>query len=162
METGYKMTTKIKIAISAVSLVTAFAFGRWEAPEKIVTKTVTVEVDKKVQSSDIDTNRHKESKIVEVVKPDGTKETTTTVSEDTNREAKTHETNTASKSTQSSKETTNRKTLTTISFLGGISDFGTLTKTYGLGVTKPVLGPITIGVWGLSSGIYGASIGLTF
>jgi len=34
--------------------------------------------------------------------------------------------------------------------------------TFGGSVTKPILGPVTMGLWALSNGNAGVSVGLTF
>lgn len=70
-------------------LATAFAFGRYTLPEKIVEKLVTQEVVKEVIKTEIQVVEKKvyvkaqqsdvQTKIVYVEKPDGTKETTTVI-----------------------------------------------------------------------------------
>jgi hypothetical protein len=94
-------------------------------------------------------------KIVTILeKPDGTKKTV--IREDTNTVADTD----IQSSTHSKKSVEIRsKKPTQISILTG---FATVERelVYGLAVTKPVLGPVTIGVWGLNNKTIGASVGI--
>jgi hypothetical protein len=164
------MDTKYKIIAAVVVVTGAFATGRWAAPTKVVTVTQTVEVEKKHEDVAVDTNKnvHKETKTTEVVKPDGTKETTTDVTEDT--KAISHEgdkTDTDSSRTEvSSKEVTRDSSKVTISVLGGAKVFGGSEglnpPVYGGSISKPIFGPATVGIWGLSNGTVGCSVGLTF
>lgn len=134
----------------AVALVLGIAVGRWLTPVKIETKTV--EVEKKV----VDTDKKKETKVVEKVNPDGSKETVTTINETTERKSQkdTSLNSTTSKIYGGSKMT--------LSALGGLSLSGTPSMIYGASVTKPVLGPITAGAFFLTNSTIGVSLGLEF
>lgn len=140
------MTTKTKLLIAAASLLTAFAFGRWSAPE--YQKTT------KDQSETTDSSSHKKTTVVEKEKPDGTKEKKTIVEEDRDRSK--------SKTSSETEETLARRDRVSLSALGGFHFNGESSPDYGISISKPVLGPITLGIWGLQSGVIGASIGLTF
>jgi hypothetical protein len=157
------MSTKTKIIIAIVVIATSIAVGRYSAPTKIVTKTVTIEVEKKVDKVADDTNRHKETTKVEVVKPDGSKETTTKIVEDTNKQHSSIDTDQLSKKSDSSKEIIKNNDKLTLSALAGVklSDISSGLD-FGASVTKPILGPITVGLFGLKSGMIGVSVGLTF
>ncbi len=148
---------KYKVGAVVVGLTTAFAFGRYSVPEKIKIETKVVEVEKKVVT--VVRDKHKNTKIVDVVKPDGSKETTTTVIEDTVTDRKSKETGTTNAA--SSSETTKGDSKVTISALGGY-DLNSSKLVYGLSLTKPILGPIALGVFGLSNKTLGFSLGLTF
>lgn len=160
------MQTKAKIIISSVSLLAAFAFGRYSAPEKVKTETKTVEVEKKTEDTktDVDKNRHKETKVVEVTRPDGSKEKTTEVTEDTNVFKKTDQSTTdnTTKSAEESKETTYAAAKVTISALAGANVSSLSVPVFGASVSKPILGPIAVGLFGFANGLAGFSIGLTF
>ena len=151
------METKNKIILAVIALVIAFGAGRWSVPEKVQIQEKTVK-DTKVDV-DLNQNKHEETKTVEVTKPDGTKIKTTVTKEDTS----------TNKSVDKQSDTTieKEKTVTaqtakvTISALAGAS-LSQFTPVYGASITKPILGPITIGVWGLSNATGGLSIGLTF
>ena len=151
------MDTKYKVLIGVTSAVVIFAAGRYTTPEKVRIETKIVEVEKK--TTDTQRDKHKETVVVEKTNPDGSKETTTTVVEDTKTDRKT-ETD-KNKSSDVVQEKTQGTDKVTISALGGI-DLTTNKAIFGGSATKPILGPITIGVFGLSNGSAGASVGLTF
>src|ERR1035437_826052 len=73
------MDAKQIVLIGTVVLLAAFAVGRWSAPEKI--KTVTVTVEKKTDDKVVDIDNHKVTTITEVNKPDGTKTKTTVIAD---------------------------------------------------------------------------------
>jgi hypothetical protein len=159
------MTDKYKIVLLVVALAAAFACGRYLTPEKVRTETETVEVEKKVYVHDAVTDqmRHKKTTVVEVSKPDGSKEKTTVISDDTET-SKTEHDGSSSESTKigsSTSETTKGSSRVTISALAAFDSRFT-SPNYGASVTRPVLGPITLGLFALTPGIYGASVGLTF
>ncbi len=161
------MSTKTKVILATIALLVSFAVGRYTVPEKIRTEKQIVEVEKKTETKESEANRnkHKETKVVEVVKPDGTKETTTTTTEDTQTDKKTNQQD----NTQSTNTTTETKEVTfgtqktTLAFMAGARlSLDAQTPILGAQVYKPVLGPIGIGVWYLTNQTIGASIGLSF
>lgn len=156
------LTTRSKIGLASVLLITSFAFGRWSTPEKVRIETKTVEVEKKTETTDTDRDKHQETTTVEVKKPDGTVETTTKTVLDSRTDQQTKEVQTDSKSTDQVKEVTRGSSPVTVSVLGGIQLGGPPTPLYGAAITRPVLGPIAIGLFGLSNRVCGASVGLTF
>jgi hypothetical protein len=140
------MSNRTIIIIALVALLTSFAVGRFTAPEhiKIQEKIVTVEkVVVQVQH---------EVKTV-VTKPDGSS-TSTTVT-DTN----THS-NTDSNSSTISKDIPVNKNIVSISALVGthVLPFGD--QVYGASISKNFIGPVRLGVWGLSDKTFGFSLGL--
>lgn len=149
------MTTKYKIIIIVAALLTAFAFGRFSAPTKVVTKIQTVEVEKKQENQDA-----KEHEVVTIVKkPDGTSTTTITKNEDT----KTQETSTNNTDISEEKTVTKSGSRITVSALAGLSVSSlSSAPVYGLSVSKTILGPIAIGAFGFSNGLGGISLGLNF
>lgn len=151
------MDTKYKVGILAVSLVVAFAVGRYTVPETVRIETKIVEVEKKVK--DIKKDKNKETKVTTIKKPDGTVETVKTITENTKTDSKS-ETNSETK-TDNKSETIRGSDKVTLGVMGGF-DVLTNKAVYGGSVYRPVLGPIGIGVWGLSNATCGATIGLSF
>lgn len=165
-----ELTKKSKIIIVGIIVVTAFAFGRYSTPEHVKIVTKTIEVEKKQDISKTDDRAIKKKKIFihEVKTPDGRQDKTTTITDDTDTTSKTDvvTNDTNSKQSESSKEIT-RGDKVTISALAGVNPFTAAQSpgqsfTYGLAATKPLIGPITIGAFGFSDGLIGASLGLTF
>lgn len=159
------MSIKYKIIGIIVLALTSYAFGRWSAPEKIKEVVKEVEVEKKTSSKDTATDKdtHKKTTTTETVNPDGTKTTTTETVEDTSTKRNTaaNETDDTTKTSESYKEITNSTARVSILALYGIPLTGG-TPVYGGSISRPVLGPITIGVWGNSMGVAGLGMGLTF
>lgn len=162
------MPVKYKIIIALVTVLTAFAFGRYSAPEKVKIETKTVEVEKKTtdQTKKVDRNKHLKTVTTTEERPDGTKVTTTTTTVDTDTKSNTDTAinDDKTKNTETTKEVTRGGNKVTISALAGakVSFSEPLTPIYGGMVNKELLGPITIGAFGLSDGVGGIALGLTF
>lgn len=163
------MSTKAKVITSVIVITSAFALGRYTVPTKVITETKIVEVEKKTEDKkqDVEKNTKKRTETTETVKPNGEKTTTTVVTEETNTDKKTDKISTTDKTTdsESKKEVVSGQDKVTISLLGGVQLFnnnGINSLVYGLGISKPVLGPITIGAFGFNDGRVGCSLGLTF
>ncbi len=160
------MTTTQKVIVVIVLTVVSGAIGRFTAPTKVKIETKTVEVIKEVKVSNEMKVKNKKKTVTTVTdtKPDGSKHETTTVTEgvvsSTNETV--NDTKDGSISTTTSKEVTKASGRTNLSLLGGVSrdNSGLLSPTYGVGVMRNILGPITIGVWGLTTGVLGASVGI--
>jgi hypothetical protein len=140
------MTTKTKLIIAAVAVLTSFAFGRWSAPEYKKTETD--------QTENKEVDKHKKTTVVEKERPDGTKEKKTVVEEDSEKRSE--------KSSKQSEEIVGSSSKVTVSALGGFYFSDRSGPIYGLAISKPILGPITLGAFYLTPSIVGASIGLTF
>lgn len=154
------------LSIGAVLLLTAYAFGRYSAPErvKIEKEIVTVEVEKKETSKQRITDEDKKTTILEVVRPDGTKVTKKVIESDKKTDTKVAQT-VDSKSEMESKETKiiENSRRVSVSVIAGPNFFDLKQPiVFGGHVSRPFLGPITLGIWGLSSGTGGASVGLQF
>lgn len=161
------MNTKSIILIAVLLALLGFAFGRWSAPEKVKTVTQTVEVEKHTQQNQTDTDRDKHREVVttEVTRPDGTTEKTTKTVEDTSTERKTKSTDSTviTQQTTQTKESTGATAKVTISALVGTNVTNIAGGlVYGGSISKPILGPIAVGLWGLTSGVAGCSVGLSF
>ncbi len=177
--------------VAALALAGAgYAFGRFAAPDKVVTveKEVIRTVEKEVGLTHeqvfelakiLETMRREtHTETTTTVKPDGTTETK--IVEDTKTE-KTTETETekvAEKDESKTTETeTTREVETTkiverarpgwkVSVMAGL-DFpyaikGELRPVYGGSIERRLFGPLSAGVWGLTSGAGGLSLSLEF
>lgn len=154
-----------KIGVVAVSLLVSFAAGRYTVTETIKTKTETIETEKKKEDTVIVKKRDKNVKIVvtETDRPDGTKIITTVTTDLTKSSVDTNTklSDTGSKTSDSSSSTVKGESKVSLSALGGV-DMTNGHLLYGLSVIRPVLGPITVGAFGLSDGTIGASVGVSF
>lgn len=165
-----------KLAAGAVALlVIAFAFGRYSAPAKVKIETVTktVEVEKKTHDEttrvDQDRSKRTERETVELVRPDGSKETRTKVVEtsETSRDRTTtvsdREKTTKTRDEETRKEVSKTTGTLNLSLLGGakIGEWDVGPK-YGAQISRNILGPITMGVWGFNDKTCGLSLGLNF
>lgn len=159
------MSTKSKLILAIVALTASYGFGRWSAPEKIRVETIIKEVEKKVDDTKTSTDRdkHKTTTVTETVKPDGTKQTVTTTTEDTQTHKGTegHSTTENEKDSSTLKEITRATAKVTVSAMYGMPFIGGLPY-YGGMISKPIFGPITVGAFYLSPDIIGVTLGLTF
>lgn len=155
------MTTKVQVLIGLAVVLTSFAFGRYTAPEKVRIETKTVEVEKKVEHTDTNRDKHQDTTTTTEKRPDGTVITTTKTTVDTKTNRETDAATTASKSTDELKEITKTSSPVTLTLLGG-AVLSSPQLVYGGMVGKPVLGPIGISVWALSNATLGAGVSLTF
>lgn len=162
------MENRTIVILSTLMLVTSFAFGRWTSPEKVKIETRTVEVEKKTDQLQTDTNRNRRTEVTEtqITRPDGTTEKT----KKTIQTAETHKETDHSASTDSStlkeesKEVTRSTGRTTVSALIGVQLRGLTAASpllYGAQVYRPVLGPIGIGIWGFTDLSFGVSLGIS-
>lgn len=160
------MKLRYKVLISSILLLAAFALGRFTVPEKVRVEIKTVEVIREVKQTETDLSKTRHKKVTETItiKPDGTKIVTRVITDDTQTDKKSDtssETDTR-RSTDEKRETVRGASPVTLSALAGVRFANPLSLTYGLSATKPLLGPVTLGAWGLSSGEVGLSLGLTF
>lgn len=149
------MTLKAKLVLCFAALAIAFAGGRYSVSGTDVKTTEHTTTDTTKQ---VDRDTHTDT--TTVVEEDGTgkKKTTTTVVQDTTTKSKTDEVikdDKTSVATPAKRNTLNVSTLASV----GLNNF---VPVYGLSVTKEVLGPITVGAFGLTSGVVGISLGLNF
>lgn len=147
------MNTKTTVIISAVSLAVAFAGGRYsvQAPSSKTKEVVQVDTTK-----DIAKNTKKKTTIEK--NPDGS--TKTTIDEETTTDTSSV-TNSLTKVSQS--VTAVRTGTLNISALGGMDFSSSIPKPiYGASVTKEIVGPVTLGAFGLMNGVVGLSVGVNF
>lgn len=144
---------KNKIIIAVVLGIIIFAFGRWSAPEKVRIETKIVEVEKK----ESETKKKKHKKTVVVKNPDGSETTTTIEDETTERKKKSDRLS----ENDSIEQTTKSTSRLNISALVGKDPLST-NLLYGGHVSRDLIGPVSVGVFGLSNKTAGFSLGLTF
>lgn len=162
------MTNKQKIIGAVCVLALTFAMGRYSVPTSVKEETKTAETDKKSENKNTDTDKDEHTKtiIVESVKPDGTKEKTTTITDDKVQDTKVSDITVADaiKTNDQVKEVTRGNSRLTISALAGakVSFSDPIVPAYGAMISKDLIGPINVGVFGFSNGFGGVSLGLTF
>lgn len=155
------MQTRYKVIISIVIVTVAFASGRYTTPTKTVIETKIVEVEKKQTKEDVKKDRNKKTTVVEISKPNGEKQTTTTIDETVVLDRQRDTTVTKDTTKESESKTVTGDSKTSINAMFGI-DFDGKTPVYGGSVSKPVVGPIAIGIFGLTNKTLGCTIGVVF
>ncbi len=143
-----------KIVLSLLALVFAFAVGRYTASGPDITqKTETESKENKV----VDKDAHVKTVIIETTNPSGVVQKTTTITADTTTVSQDKK----ATSIDSETVTTAKKPMINVSALSGI-DFKTKLPVYGAAVSKEFLGPVSLGVFGLTNGTLAVSIGISF
>lgn len=159
-----EIQTRYKVIIVVVTLAGSYAAGRWASPTKVITEIKTVEVEKKTDQTVADVKKQKHKKIVIVAseKPDGQKDSTTTITDDVSSDSnsKTTQVDTENKTVDNKHEEDHPEPKTTIAALAGISTRDGQIQ-YGAQVYKPILGPFGVGVFGLGNATDGISCGLS-
>ena len=145
----------IIIACLVSSLVGA-AFGYYLMPDKIKTEVRTETVTQCVEKS---SDKKDNLKTVIVQKKNGDSITTITENSDTKTVA---DSQTAASSTDSTYEKISHGSKVSLSALVGTSVSSFPISIYGIAVSRELLGPVTVGAWGLTDKTFGASIGLNF
>lgn len=169
-----ELTTSKKAVIIVVYTIICIAIGRYSAAtlEKTTKETTKTEVktETKDEKKDVKTKKDKKLKKVKIEKtnPDGSKETTITTTIDTSdksvtkKDDKTTKTDDNKETSKETKVVERNSSKLNLGFLVGDDILNpTIGPSYGGYVNKEVLGPITIGAFGLSSGTCGLSLGLS-
>lgn len=163
------MTTKNWVIMVIIVGLTGVAIGRYTVPKKVTIQTQTVTTDKVNTKMDDKTNvkTHKDETTTIVKKPDGTVETITKISEDTNtgKDVAIATNIDTTDKLNTKKETVSQSGHLNLSFLAGANPFNFTSQpgiVYGASITTTLIGPVTSGLWGLSNGTCGASVGLNF
>lgn len=148
------MKLRYKILIIVVMVALAYTSGRYLTPTKVQTVTKIQTVVKTITKHDV----HTKTITVVTQKPDGTKiiQTTTSQDDDTTTGTATSVKNDSSKLVEN-----DGKDLTNISAMAGV-DFRTKNLIYGAQVSKQLLGPVSMGLWGMTDGVVGVSVGISF
>lgn len=158
------MSLKTKVLIVAGAIVLAFAAGRYSAPGSIKTEAKNEQSEEKKTKEKEETNTERRKITKEITRPDGTKETTV-VDEEIVKKKKSDATSEKTKETNVVKtEETRSGSKLTVSALAGakIKFSGPLEPVYGGMVSKEILGPVSIGAFGLSNGVGGVAVGVSF
>ncbi len=147
------MTLDPKSTLVAVTIViiVAFALGRYSAPDAEISKTISATTD---TQKHVDKDTHEV--IEETKKPDGTITTRKTIDINAHTDTKKIEKDITTETV------TAKGGKVQVSALAGIDGFRSLTPIYGASFSKEILGPISAGVFGMTNGILGVSIGITF
>lgn len=143
------MTLKTKIILLLIALATSFAFGRYSVPASIEKKT------EKVEDKIVDRDTHQKTTTTTIKKPNGEIDETTVTENDTTSKL------IDVKDSISTEKIESKKPMVNVSILGA-HDFKNRQDAYGASVSKEFIGPITLGAFGLTSGVLGITIGLNF
>lgn len=147
------MTDHAKVLVVFSLLTIAFITGRESAPVKTVTETkiVTQVVEKESTSKQIDKN----IVVQKITKPDGTK--IETMTDKSTYDSVMQESKKDTSISDVKKEVISGSSSVSTQILAAYQS-GTIT--YGLEVSKRVLGPIRVGGFGYKNGMFGISAGL--
>lgn len=156
------MSNKTKVGIVIVYTIVVATTAYYLAPQKIKIEKeiVTVEVEKKKQ--EVSKDKEYEKKTTTKKNADGSSvtETVTKITDKTKTKEQ-EEKEKASKESET-KEITKSSGTTSVSILTGVDVTKPGGLIYGASINRSILGPITIGLFGMSNGVGGCSIGLTF
>lgn len=159
---SYIIENKYKIAIGLVLLLVAYAFGRYTTPERVVTKVETHEVIKWKERIVKEKQNDKDIVIVEIKLPDGTIRKETHIIDKGRVVIDKSKEGSDTKDSSTTTVTTYNKPQWKAAGLLGIADYSLDNRVYGLEVERRILGPIFLGVWGMTSKEVGLSVGLEF
>ncbi len=132
-----------------IALVIAFAVGRYTVHKDAV-ETTTESKQKEVDKN------HTVTTIVIKKQPDGTTETTQVIDSTTKNTVNTLV------NTSAREEVARQNPVINISLLAGFDYSQPLKPLYGISASKEILGPMTVGVFGLTNHVVGLSIGVNF
>jgi len=153
------MTEKTKVIIAGVIAAVIGLTIVGSLPNK--TKEETHETKQEQVEKETQVKTHKETKTVDRINPDGSRETTTVVVESS--DSLSIDATSTTQSSDSKSETSRDGSKVTISALVGAEiSYPLGAPVYGVHVSRPLLGPITVGLWGMSNRTAGVSIGLQF
>lgn len=145
------MDLKPTLTIMGIIAVIAFAFGRYSV--KFPPDTKTAETKAETDNKTTDTDTHKVTVIEKDCKTGVEKTTITEDSISREKEAQKTVDKLLTEVTQQKRRTTN------ISALAGLEDFK---PAYGISANMEVFGPVTAGVFGMTNGTIGISLGINF
>lgn len=159
MEVSLKTGAIVLVAVIAAS----FCVGRYSTPSKVVTKTQTVTNSTEDKVTDLADN--KDETIDKTILKDGTVKEEIHITDKINS-VTTDQKNTTS-TTKSTTTTTNINSDWNISALATPSRLddtflNTGSMGYGIHIQRRIIGPFSVGVFGLSNKVYGLSIGGSF
>jgi hypothetical protein len=144
-----------KIVIAGVLLIAAFVAGRFSVPKQVI-KTEQTKVAVDIEKSK---NTHTQTTTTTIKTPNGEVKTITTTDTVTKSETSKKEDISSSKSEQVTAKTGKLN-------IAALAAYDTahlgVKPAIGVSVSKEVIGPLTIGLWGLNTGIVGLSVGVNF
>lgn len=146
------MTTKFKALLVLMALLSAFAFGRYSST---LTTTTTTEDKTKLQDDTI-TKSHTITVILK--RPDGSSTTTET----TDTTAKANITENQDDKSKIVVQTQKKSQFNVSVLLVPTITNNALAPKYGLSITHELIGPVTVGLFGIDNGTIGLSLGLNF
>jgi hypothetical protein len=157
------VTAKQTVVSISVALGIGLVVGRYSLPQKVVTKVQTVEVEKKTSDEHKLVADRTTTTTQQVKKPDGTVMTTTVTKNDVQTRDTTDILSVDSKKSDTEKTVTYSGSRWSMSVLAGknVSSLSAA-PTYGASVGYRLLGPVTVGGFGLTNGTVGLSLGLSF
>lgn len=165
------MLNRILLVCGAVVIagLVGFAIGRASKPtriqERLVEDTAARERVKELSQQVENLKKNVRVEIVEVVRPDGTKEKKTTT------DVKIDKTTTGVKTVTVDREVEKRVEIDRLVDrsrpdwrVGPMIGFDVRTGTLGYGgqIERRIAGPFSIGVWGMTPGVFGLTVGLEF
>ena len=138
--------------VFGIMLAGAYFLGRDHSPERVVVKTQTVYVDKIVEVE----KKVEDTVTLERIKVKANGETLTIRKIQSKAKTETKKDQVTASQSNASQVVENRKDKTTV--LLNLD----LNRNLGVSVSRPVLGPLTIGLFGFFDGRVGASVGIQF
>lgn len=147
------MSLKHKILFISMGLLGVFYLGRYTAQKPKVESETSKSVDSNTKKT---SNKHK---VTVITKDCKTGQEVTTITEDENSIT---DKNKSSTTTSSEVITPIKPSFLNVSALVGTSVHTIGIPTYGISVTKQLLGPVTIGAYGMTDGVIGLSLGWNF
>ena len=149
------MATRLKVLIVILVIVGSFGLGRYSVhPPDVVTHEIT-KTDTQTKEKE-----HVQTHTITTTKKEPTGVVTTVTVTDTSTQEQTA--TVVDTSTRIDQTVTQAKPTLNLSLITGVSVQGPFIPVYGLSVTKQVLGPFTVGAFGLTNGTVGVSIGMSF
>lgn len=163
------MENKYKIGLGVLALAVSFAAGRYTVPTSVKNSSETSVVDNKKEkkSENESSEKHTKTTIVDITNPDGSKThtVTKTTDEDKNKKSTDVSSDNSATTKKESSEVTRSGSRLTVSALAGTKltfSAQNIELDYGAMVSRDLIGPISIGLFGFKSGIAGVSVGLSF
>jgi len=151
------ISAKYQYTVGGILILLAFTAGRYSMQQTKVEITKTQQTQKNI---DQDKKTNTETIVTTIKTPDGTIKTikdTKTIADII--------TDTKIDTTASLTQVVTPPKINTLNISALIAnDFsrGILVPTYGISITKQILGPVTVGGFGLTNGVIGVSIGFNF
>lgn len=151
-----------KYYIPAITLTIGLVLGRYSLPFRKLTETASTDVKQTSQASLKDTDDHTVKTVTVTHKPDGTVTTQTVIRKDVQTETKTVATANDTKHSDTKTEVVYDNRKTTVSGLAVTNLANPTSLSYGVIIQERILGPVSVGALGTTSGMFGVTLGVTF